>query len=204
MPRERHLLWVIAGISVLLVAVMVVRSPSGPDAEGSGPPRTASENGPITSLISAGPDLPGGASSGDVDLKDLAPWQVQVPPEVIRSRLDQADAATGCTRLVALTSLPDLNALPDQSVDEVNEYFTRWLAVAAATLPSTDEPVAALLTQAQESMTALKRLVDEAGGEFNEDIATQFFQADPGLGDLIRFYTAVAESCDPPGDFTGG
>ena len=204
MSRERHLLWAIAGVCALLVAIMVAVSPSGPGAEGSAPPATANADGPITSLPVAGPDLPGGSSPTDIDLKYLAPWQVQVPPDVIRLRLDSAEAGTGCERLVALTSLPDLNQLPDQTPAEVEEYFTRWLALAAATLPSTDQPLTDSLSRAQASMTALQRLVDDAGGRFSEEIAAQFFNADPGLGDLVRFYTEVAGQCDPPADFTGG
>ena len=168
------------------------------------PPVTASEDGPITSLLGAGPALPGGASPVDVDLKDLAPWQVQVPPDVIRSRLDRAEEGDGCTRLVALSSLPDLNELPNQSVDDVDEYFTRWLAVASDTVPTTEEPMTGLLEDASASMTALEGLVDDAGGRFSEEIAAQFFEAEPGLVDLIRFYTAVSAQCEAPGDFAGG
>ena len=66
------------------------------------------------------------------------------------------------------------------------------------------ERLTGLLEDASASMTALEGLVDDAGGRFSEEIAAQFFEAEPGLVDLIRFYTAVSAQCEAPGDFAGG
>ena len=137
---------------------------------------------------------------GSVSINQAASWQGGLQADTVRSRFDAADASDDlCTRLVALTSLPDINSLPQYSKDDLAEYFARWQALAARTAPQTEGTMAQRLQAAQEALLTVQQIVNESGGTFNEAAVDQILGADGSeLTQLLALFVLVADECPAP------
>ncbi|MEZ5380252.1 MAG: hypothetical protein R2754_00495 [Microthrixaceae bacterium] len=142
----------------------------------------------------------GGAAAGQPSVSDLATWQTDLPPSTVRDRFDAAEASNDrCVRLIALTSLPDLNDLPAQSKAEINEYFTRWQRLADLTQPQTNGLTAARLIEARNALKNIENTVNQNGGTFNEAAVDELLGGSSNdLETLLGFFTTVADECPGP------
>lgn len=158
------------------------------------PPETG--GGGNASGAGAGGDTGGEAPS----VHDVAPWQTGLTPEVVRRRFDAAEASDDrCVRLVALSSIPDLNVLPAQPAADVTEYFSRWERLAETTQPQTDGDLAATLLEARSGHSGLKATVDKHGGTFSEAAIDELLGGSlTDLEKVLALFVAVANECPAP------
>ncbi len=225
MSKETRL---IAAVAVIVVAIIGALLIFGGDDEGAveveasatsavdavplTSPSTTATPSPSTSAASATgvdgdtspPTTTGGPvptmAPGTVSIQSVADWQGDVPADTVRSRFDDAESSSDvCTRLAALTSLPNLNSLSETSAPDLNEFFTRWQALADETVPMIDAPESQRLRAARSAMLTIEQIVNESGGTFNKAAVDQILGDDGSeLTQLLALFVLVADQCPAP------
>lgn len=185
-------------------------APSSTTAEASTTPEASTTVAPdLGTEAPADPSAPPSSKAGtptvtvapgSVSINQAASWQGGLQADTVRSRFDAADASDDlCTRLVALTSLPDINSLPQYSKDDLAEYFARWQALADRTAPQTEGTMTDRLQAARAALLTVEQAVNESGGTFNEAAVDQILGADGSeLTQLLALFVLVADECPAP------
>lgn len=189
--RERHLLGAVAVIAAMVVGILTLISPDDP-----------AEPADITQLADGGDSTRATEEMAGPALTQIAPWQVNTSMEVAAERFTKAEATDDrCTRLAALSSLPDPRQLPSFTQAELSGYLTRWFALADRTTPQLDDSLATDLAGARAVYESAEDLAAANDGTLTEATVTQLLYGETGdITGLFQFSAATAQQCPPPAE----